>query len=57
MPRIGTLLILVSFINPIHLDLGVHSPFYSIRKVAGPSLSLNKDPHEIRAGYDSWWSL
>ena len=32
-------------------------PGGSLRKVGGPSLSLNKDPHAITAGFDSWWSL
>lgn len=43
--------------NPLHLDLGVHSPSFSIRKAGGPSSSLNKDPHAITTGCDSWWSL
>ena len=51
------LVICFSFINALHLDLGVHSPSCSIRKVGGPSSSLNKDPHVITAGCDSWWSL
>ena len=46
-----------SFLNPLPLDLGVHSPSCSIRKVGGPSLSLNKDPHVTTSGCDSWWSL
>ena len=36
---------------------GVYSPSCSIRKVSGPSSSLNKDPHVISEGCDSWWSL
>ena len=42
---------------PLHIDLGVHSPFYPIRKVGGPSSSLNKDPHTITSCCDSWWSF
>ena len=46
-----------SFLNPLPLDLGVHSPSCSIRKVGGPSSSLNKDPPAIIVGCESWWSF
>jgi hypothetical protein len=53
MPRLGNPACGFSFLYKMRsLRLGG-----SLRKVGGPSLSLNKDPHAITAGCDSWWSL
>ena len=41
------MLVFFSFINPLYLDLGVTLLPSCIKKVLGPSSSLNKDSHVL----------